>query len=339
MTVTTVGPVAIQARIAAIQSQFAIMAGASASTSVSQSSSSVSQSASFAEALAKASPAATEGPRGGGSVSGDRVVADARRYLGIPYVWGGTDPAKGFDCSGLVQHVYKDLGVDLPRLVHEQARVGTRVPSLAKARPGDLVIFGSSYTHVGIYIGNGKMIAAPHKGDVVKVQDVYETPSMIRRVVSGSTESSSLSAATAAISGNGAAGSSPAMAAAPATYRTLFRQAGQRYGVSPDLLAAVAQTESSFRPRAVSPAGARGLMQLMPATARGLGVDPMNPAQAVDGAARLLSQHLRSFGSTSLALAAYNAGPGAVTRYHGVPPYAETRSYVAKVLRAAGRPA
>ena len=87
---------------------------------------------------------------------------------------------------------------------------------------------------------------------------------------------------------------------------------------------------------AVSGAGARGLMQLMPATARGLGVDPTNPAEAVDGAARLLSQNLRSFGSTSLAVAAYNAGAGAVNRYHGVPPYAETRAYVAKVLAAAG---
>jgi peptidoglycan DL-endopeptidase CwlO len=354
MTVNTVGPLAVQARIAAIESRFAAMAGPTASSWVSQSSSSVSQgsssvsqrsssvgqSASFAEALAKAAPAAGNRPKGDGSPSGAQVVADARRYLGIPYVWGGTDPAKGFDCSGLVQHVYKDLGVDLPRLVHEQARVGTRVPSLAEARPGDLVIFGSSYGHVGIYIGNGKMIAAPKRGDVVKVQDVYETPSMIRRIVSGSTGSSSLAVSSSpASSGSGGAGSSPAMAAAPATYRTLFRQAGKRYGVSPDLLAAVAQTESNFHPRAVSPAGARGLMQLMPATARGLGVDPMNPAQAVDGAARLLSQHLRSFGSTSLALAAYNAGPGAVTRYHGVPPYAETRRYVAKVLAAAGRSA
>ncbi len=333
MTVTTVGPMAVQARIAAIQSQLATMA-------VTTGSSQVSQSASFAEALAKASPGATEGSTGAGSLSGDQVVADARKYLGIPYVWGGTDPAKGFDCSGLVQHVYQDLGVDLPRGSRAQARVGTPVPSLAQAQPGDLVVFGSTSGHIGIYIGNNQMIAAPHTGDVVKVQRVYETPSSIRRIVSGSTGSSSLSALTGpAISTSSAAVSSPAMAAAPATYRALFQQAGQRYGVSPDLLAAVAQTESSFNPRAVSGAGARGLMQLMPATARGLGVDPMNPAQAVDGAARLLSQHLRSFGSTSLALAAYNAGPGAVKKYHGVPPYAETRSYVAKVLAAAGRSA
>jgi soluble lytic murein transglycosylase-like protein len=77
-------------------------------------------------------------------------------------------------------------------------------------------------------------------------------------------------------------------------------------------------------------------MQLMPSTARGLGVDPRDPAQAVDGAARLLSSHLRRFGSTSLALAAYNAGPGAVERYAGVPPYRETQQYVQRVLGYAG---
>jgi soluble lytic murein transglycosylase-like protein len=73
-------------------------------------------------------------------------------------------------------------------------------------------------------------------------------------------------------------------------------------------------------------------MQLMPGTARSLGVDPRDPAQAVDGAARLLAGDLRTFGSTELALAAYNAGPAAVRRYGGVPPYAETRAYVQRVL-------
>ncbi len=73
-------------------------------------------------------------------------------------------------------------------------------------------------------------------------------------------------------------------------------------------------------------------MQLMPATARSLGVDPLQPAQAVDGAARLLKSHLQRFGATELALAAYNAGPGAVAKHGGVPPYAETKAYVAKVM-------
>ena len=324
------GPMAVQARIAAIQQRFApssVSVVASAVTSG-------TGSTSFAQALAKLTPRA-DGSSVAGGVGGDQVVADARRYLGVPYVWGGTDPAKGLDCSGLVQRVYKDFGVNLPRVSQDQARAGTAVPSLAQARPGDLIAFGSPADHIGIYIGNNKMIDAPKTGDVVKVQDIYRTPSSIRRILPGSSEPASSFSSLTSVSAASPT-SSPAMAGAPAAYRGLFEQAGQRYGVSPDLLAAVAQTESGFNPRAVSSAGARGLMQLMPATARGLGVDPSNPAQAVDGAARLLSQNQRSFGSTSLALAAYNAGAGAVSRYHGVPPYAETRSYVTKVLAAAG---
>lgn len=329
------GPLAVQARIAAIQERFAqfpvsgVASGARAAGTAG--------STSFAQALAKRTPGA-DGASVVGGVGGDQVVADARRYLGVPYVWGGTDPAKGLDCSGLVQRVYKDLGIDLPRVSQDQARAGTAVPSLAQARPGDLVAFGSPADHIGIYIGNNKMIDAPRTGDVVKVQDIYRTPSSIRRILpAASAAASFFSAVTSA--GAASPTSSAAMAASPAVYRGLFERAGQRYGVSPDLLAAVAQIESGFNPRAVSSAGARGLMQLMPGTARSLGVDPTNPAEAIDGAARLLSQNQRSFGSTSLALAAYNAGAGAVARYHGVPPYAETRSYVTKVLAAAGRSA
>lgn len=116
-------------------------------------------------------------------------------------------------------------------------------------------------------------------------------------------------------------------------YADLFRSAGAAHGVDPALLAAVADAESGFDPNAVSHAGARGLMQLMPATARGLGVtDPTDPAQAIDGAARLLAGNLQRFGSVESALAAYNAGPGAVQRYGGIPPFPETQKYVPKVL-------
>jgi soluble lytic murein transglycosylase-like protein len=115
-------------------------------------------------------------------------------------------------------------------------------------------------------------------------------------------------------------------------YAGLFTAAGTRYGVDPALLSAVAKTESDYNPTAVSPAGARGLMQLMPGTARSLGVNPNDPTQAVDGAARMLSGLLKQFGgNVDLAVAGYNAGAGAVARYGGVPPYAETRSYVQKV--------
>src|SRR5881398_1557049 len=88
------------------------------------------------------------------------VVADPHKYLGVPYVFGSNDPAKGLDCSGLVQRVYADLGVKLPRIAADQAKVGQPVAGLAQARPGDLLAFNSPVDHIAIYIGNGQMIAA-----------------------------------------------------------------------------------------------------------------------------------------------------------------------------------
>jgi soluble lytic murein transglycosylase-like protein len=114
-------------------------------------------------------------------------------------------------------------------------------------------------------------------------------------------------------------------------------------GIDPALLSAVAWTESGFRPQAVSGAGAQGLMQIMPATARGLGVDPLDPQQALLGGARYLRQQLDAFGGRAdLALAAYNAGPTAVRRAGGIPDYPETQAYVGRVLdryRQLGGPA
>src|SRR5690606_23863584 len=132
-----------------------------------------------------------------------------------------------------------------------------------------------------------------------------------------------------------AAGAVPAWV--PAPYRALVAAAAAKHGLAPALLAALLRSESGFDPRAVSPAGARGIAQFMPATARGMGLrDPFDPAQAIPAAARLLSGHVRAFGSVPLALAAYNAGPGAVTRHGGIPPYPETQAYVARVLALAG---
>jgi hypothetical protein len=123
----------------------------------------------------------------------------------------------------------------------------------------------------------------------------------------------------------------------PAAYRGPVATAAVRHGLPPLLLAALLRSESGFDPRAVSPAGARGIAQFMPATARGIGLrDPFDPAQAIPAAARLLSGHVRAFGSVPLALAAYNAGPGAVRRHGGIPPYPETQAYVARVLALAG---
>ena len=110
------------------------------------------------------------------------AVDVAQQYLGVPYVWGGESPS-GFDCSGLVQYVYGQLGVDLPRVAADQAKVGQPVASLEQARPGDLLAFHDPVDHIGIYAGNGLMVVAPKAGDVVKVQAVYDEPTAIRRVL------------------------------------------------------------------------------------------------------------------------------------------------------------
>ena len=103
-------------------------------------------------------------------------------------------------------------------------------------------------------------------------------------------------------------------------------------GVDPDLFLRLVQQESSFNPDAVSSAGAIGLGQLMPGTAADLGVDPYDPEQNLRGSARYLRQQLDEFGDPQLALAAYNAGPGNVRKYGGIPPFRETQNYVAKIL-------
>ena len=110
--------------------------------------------------------------------------------------------------------------------------------------------------------------------------------------------------------------------------------AAAKYGVDPALLAGVVKQESNFNPNAQSGVGAKGLTQLMDSTARGLGVtNSFDPAQSLDGGAKFLGGLLKQFhGDQSLALAAYNAGPGAVQKYGGIPPYQETQRYVPKVL-------
>ena len=279
----------------------------------------------------------TTGTSGNGPTGADAVAA-AKQYLGVDYVWGGTDPSKGLDCSGLVQRAYRDLGIELPRVSYDQAKVGTKVDSIEQARPGDLVAFGSPVDHIGIYVGDGKMIQAPHTGDVVRISDIKRPITAIRRVIPDDAASASGINATSLAAATGRAtttGGSTGIAGAE-PYEQLFQAAGAKYGLNPRLLAAVAKAESNFDPSARSGAGAVGLMQFMPATAAGMGIDPTDPAQAIDGAAKYLRTQLDRFGSVELALAAYNAGPGAVQRAGGIPPYAETRNYVTKILGLLG---
>jgi len=110
---------------------------------------------------------------------GSAPVAAANRYLGVPYVFGGTNPAVGLDCSGLVQLVFGQLGISLPRTAQQQYNATTRV-ARDQLQPGDLVFFARTYddpndwvTHVGIYVGDGKQINAPTTGQVVSIQPVF----------------------------------------------------------------------------------------------------------------------------------------------------------------------
>ena len=125
--------------------------------------------------------------------------------------------------------------------------------------------------------------------------------------------------------------------ATPEALQPIIQEAATRTGLAPELISAVIHAESGYRTNAVSPAGAQGLMQLMPGTARSLGVsNPFDARQNVMGGAQYLSKQISRFGSVEKALAAYNAGPGAVQKFGGVPPYAETQRYVRKIMSEAG---
>jgi len=170
-------------------------AGLGSGTSAASSSGALS-SDQFAAALAAASTSATAGSSGTGRASGTGIapdtdvtaqdlIATAKKYLGVPYVWGGESLSEGgLDCSGLVLRSLTDLGIadGVPRTAREQQRLGTKVDSMADARPGDLLIFHGG-THIAIYLGDGKMIDAPKPGGVVNIRDVYTTPTNIRRIL------------------------------------------------------------------------------------------------------------------------------------------------------------
>lgn len=355
------GASAVLDRIAEIESRFDAPEAVVESSAAGGSASLLGGFGGVLDQALNATPWTAETSTGSGSSSapdsatGQAIVEGSMQYLGIPYRWGGTDPATGLDCSGFVQQAYEDMGIRLPRVSRQQATVGVEVPSLAQAQPGDLITFGQPVDHIGIFVGDNRMIVAPRTGDVVKIQEITRPIANIRRVVGPGGEllgsgASYIGAANSSVSTSSAAAmgrlavearlgrlggaSSTAGSALPSSvpYASLFEAAGAKHGVDSRLLASVAKVESNFNPNAGSPAGAQGLMQFMPSTAKGMGIDPLDPAQAIDGAARYLRGQLDRFGSVELALAAYNAGPGAVARAGGIPPYAETRAYVPKVL-------
>jgi cell wall-associated NlpC family hydrolase len=172
------------------------LAARTASAEPSVEGSSVSAAALAANAR-EIDPGATGGTA---TTSGERAVHLAKQYLGRPYVWGGETPASGFDCSGLVQYVYKQLGVDLPRVTDQQFEVG-KVVGRGDLRTGDIVFFrdASGYIHhEGLYLSDGRFLHAPHTGDVIKISSLDE-PYYTEQFAGGRRVGEGASAAVAAI--------------------------------------------------------------------------------------------------------------------------------------------
>ena len=167
------------------------------------------------------------------------------------------------------------------------------------------------------------MIDAPHTGTSVQVQAVSSAGPVvaIRQVLPGGASEGST------VMGN---------VTVPGQYAGTIANAAASNGIPAALLAALVSHESGFDPTAVSSAGAEGIAQFMPATAAGMGINPDDPTEAINAAAKLLGSYTTKFGSYADALAAYDAGSSAVERYGGIPPYAETQAYVPAVLSMAG---
>jgi soluble lytic murein transglycosylase-like protein len=155
-------------------------------------------------------------------------------------------------------------------------------------------------------------------------------PKSFSTQLANATGSTLTSAATPATTAASTATPTASELPAGTPYASEITAAAKANGLDPALLAGLIKQESNFNPTAGSPAGARGLAQLMPATAAGLGVtNVLDPVQSINGGAKYLAQQLKTFGGdVAKALAAYNAGPGAVQRFGGIPPYAETQNYV-----------
>ncbi len=170
--------------------------------------------------------------------------------------------------------------------------------------------------------------------------DIYFDPRLLTVPSASKTSGSTAANVTAAgTSFRNALNQQEASITAPSTLENIFAKASQTYGVPENMLKAVAKAESNFQPDCVSSAGASGIMQLMPSTAKEYGItDILDPEQNIMGGARELAADLKHYhGNVKLALAGYNAGCGNVDKYGGVPPFAETQNYVNKVMSLMGQ--
>jgi soluble lytic murein transglycosylase-like protein len=195
---------------------------------------------------------------------------------------------------------------------------------------GEYVVLGSGLRlHADRHEAEGGVIRIFSAGGVVEMRETAIAGYEQEEIAAAVQEAPPAAIAPAA--------PTPAAPAGPQTPEELAVQAAKKYLLPDSFVRSVMKAESGFQANAVSPKGAIGLMQLMPDTARALGVDPRDPNQNAEGGAQYLRELLARYESDPnqvlLALAAYNAGPGAVDRYHGVPPFPETREYILRVLK------
>jgi soluble lytic murein transglycosylase-like protein len=210
----------------------------------------------------------------------------------------------------------------------DAAQADSASTQATSAGVGESAASGSTATAAAYTPSTAALYGAGSTADAADTTLGQSTTASTVGYPSASVENAAASATVPVSSSTTAAGG------AGSAYVPLIEQAAARNGVDPAVLYGLIEQESGFDPNATSRAGALGLTQLMPGTASSLGVsEPLNAAQSIEGGARYLGQLLRQFsGNTTDALAAYNAGPGAVQQYGGVPPYPETQQYVSKVL-------
>lgn len=276
----------------------------------------------------------------------NKALVFAQQQMGLPYSGplsnipgSGRFGDPGYDCSSFVSAAYRELGINLTPFTDAAAGQTQRIDE-GDARPGDIVFYryadpsqpGVSYPHMGIYLGNGQMVDASYNTGV-SVRPLLNMPYEIRRapgVPPAAVAQAAVGTAQQAASENPIA--------------SYARAQAQAYGVDPDIFARQIGQESGWRPGAESPAGARGIAQFMPGTAAdvarrmGGGVTAQQIMSDPQVGLRAAAFHMRELldrngGDYARALAAYNAGQGAVDRYGGVPPFRETQEYLRRILQ------
>lgn len=196
----------------------------------------------------------------------------------------------------------------------------------------DISAYGQSDSYVKKTSGT-KTTITPFSDVLKQKEKEVKAASPVADQTSGEAVSTQKTSNANVAATNGTTGKQNTDGTLTTTLEDIFRRASEKYGVSYDFLTAVAKAESDFNPNCVSSAGAKGIMQIMPEEAKGLGIaDVFDAEQNIMGAAKLLAAHLEKFdGDTTLAAAAYNAGSGRVKQYGGVPPFKETQNYVKKI--------